>query len=239
MSTVLISGASRGIGKATALQFAKLGYNVVVGYNNSKTEAMAVVDQIKTISNAMAVNFDAGDYCQVEKAYLEAKEYFSNIDIVVCNAGISHTGMYIDTSKADFDKLVSTNLAGVYNLSRVALPDMVYRQNGSIVMVSSIWGLKGASMEALYSMTKHGVVGLAKSLALEYASAGVRVNCICPGMTDTDMVKGYTSEDMAEILSDIPIGRMATPDEIASSIIWLATHPYMTGQALSVSGGLI
>ena len=237
MSTVMISGASRGIGKATALQFANLGYNVVVCYNDSKQQAEDLVNEIKKISNAIAVQVEVSDYSQVENAYATAKKYFGNIDVVVCNAGIAQTAMYIDTTKQDFDTLVGTNLAGVYNLSRVALPDMVYRKKGSIVMVSSIWGLEGASMEAIYSMTKHGVVGLAKSLALEYADCGITVNVVCPGMTDTDMVKGYSDEDMREILADIPSGRINTPQEVASAIVSLATNN-ITGQVLTINGGI-
>ena len=128
MSTVMISGASRGIGKATALKFANLGYNVVVCYNDSKQQAEDLVNEIKKISNAIAVKVDVSDYSQVDDAYLSAKKYFGNIDVVVCNAGIAQTAMYIDTTKQDFDLLVGTNLAGVYNLSRVALPDMVFRK---------------------------------------------------------------------------------------------------------------
>ncbi|MBR7159491.1 MAG: SDR family oxidoreductase [Clostridia bacterium] len=238
MSTVMISGASRGIGKATALKFANLGYNVVVCYNDSKQQAEDLVNEIKKISNAIAVKVDVSDYSQVDDAYNSAKKYFGNIDVVVCNAGIAQTAMYIDTTKQDFDLLVGTNLAGVYNLSRVALPDMVFRKKGAIVMTSSIWGLEGASMEALYSMTKHGVVGLAKSLALEYADCGITVNAICPGMTDTDMVKGYSDEDMREILADIPSGRINTPQEVAESIVWLATNSHITGQVLTINGGI-
>ena len=238
MPTVLVTGASGGIGSAIAMAFAGAGYNVALSYHNNQSAALRLLERVKELSNGIAVRADVSNYDEVRDMTDRVCSYFSKIDTLILNAGISQRGMFIDSTPEQFDAITSVNIKGVYNCIRNVLPDMVRRGAGSIVTVSSIWGSRGAAMEALYSMTKHAVIGLTKSLAAEYKYAGIRVNSVSPGLIDTLMNSDLSPEDKQETISHIPLGRIGSPSEVADCVLWLSEAAHLNGIDLPVDGGI-
>lgn len=238
MKTVLITGASRGIGKACAKLFPEKGYNVVINYFNSEKEALELASQLK---NAIAVRADISDKTQVDAMIKEAKDKFGSVDILINNAGIAQSKVFSDITEADFDKMVNIHLKGTFNCTKAVLEDMIDKKSGRIINISSIWGITGASCEVHYSMVKAGIIGFTKALAKELAPSGITVNAIAPGVTDTDMMKSFSEDEIREIENEIPLGRLASPSEIAQSILFLASENanYITGQVLSPNGGIV
>lgn len=240
MRTVLVTGASRGIGAAIAKKFGKLGYRVCVNYNKSQSDADRVVDRLKQLGSlAKAYKADVADASQVRAMFLEIEKDFGGVDILVNNAGVSLEKMLCDTTDEDYEHLMGVNLKGVFNCSREAQRYMVKEKRGAIVNVSSIWGEVGASCETLYSASKAGVIGFTKALAKELAPSGITVNCISPGAVDTDMNAFLSDDEKTALIDEIPLSRFATPSEIAAAVVFLCEHPYITGQNLSVNGGIV
>lgn len=235
MKTVLITGASRGIGAATAKEFAAKGWHVVINYNKNEEKAKLLAKEI----GASIVRADISNANDIDKMYHHLKDTGIHINALINNAGISLSKLFSDTSEEEWDKVFSTNTKSAFLVTKAFLPDMLSRQNGSIVNISSIWGEIGASAEVCYSASKAALIGMTKALAKELALSGIRVNCVCPGCIDTDMNKCYTPEEKSAISEDIPLGREGTATEVAQAIEFLAsdTASYITGQIIGVNGG--
>lgn len=232
MRNVLITGASRGIGAATAREFAALGDRVIINYNKSKAEAEALAEEI----GGVAICADVSKPDDVRKMIAQAGE----IDVLVNNAGICGFYMLDAMNDEEWKNMIETNLNSVFYCSREVLPAMINKKCGVIVNVSSIWGICGASCEVAYSAAKAGVIGFTKALAKEVGPSGIRVNCIAPGAIDTDMNKNLDDEARAAICEETPLGRLGTPEEIAKVIVFLANeNGFITGQILSPNGGLV
>lgn len=239
--TVLVTGASRGIGAACAVAFAKRGYRVIVNYNKNKEAAEAVCAQIRALGGVcMCVQADVSDAAQVARMFSEA-ERFGGVDVLVNNAGIALTAMLCDTTPEMWREIFATNVDGVYHCSRAALAHMVSQKCGKIINVSSMWGQVGASCESAYSAAKAAVIGFTKALAKELGPSGITVNCVAPGMIETEMNAHLSKEDVDAFCEEIPLGCVGTPAQVAATVCFLASADaaYITGQVLGVSGGCV
>ncbi|MFA7637298.1 MAG: 3-oxoacyl-ACP reductase FabG [Monoglobales bacterium] len=238
MKTVLITGGSRGIGSAIARLFSENGYNVAINYFRSEKEALALEKELK---NTAAFRADVSSRPEVDIMIDEIKKKFGSVDILINNAGIAQSKLFSDITEYDFDKMVSVHLKGTFNCTQAVLPDMIEKKQGKIINISSIWGITGASCEVHYSMVKAALIGFTKALAKEVALSGITVNAVAPGVTDTDMISDFTREEIKEITNEIPLGRIASPRDIALSALFLAgeSGDYITGQVLSPNGGII
>ena len=240
--TVIITGASKGIGRATAKKFAKEGFRVVINYNNSKEEAYALEQELSEITEVISVKADISKKDETEFLVSETVKRFGRIDVLINNAGISmHSTLFTDTDEKDWQQIFNVNLFGMFNVTKAALPFMIHEKRGSIVNVSSIWGVSGASCEVLYSSSKSAVNGFTKSLAKELAPSGIRVNAVAPGVIETKMNAFLSEEERKAIEDEIPMGRYGTTEEIASAIHFLASDEssYITGQVLTADGGFL
>lgn len=236
--TVLITGGSRGIGKETAIAFSKAGYNVVINYNKSEKEA---VELALSLGNAIAVRADVKNRAEVKEMVKLAKENFSHIDVLINNAGIAEQKLFFDITEEDWDEMIGVNLKGIFNLCAEVAPDMVQRRYGKVINISSIWGISGASCEVHYSAAKSAVIGFTKALAKELGPSQVNVNCIAPGVIDTDMNKKVPEDIMKELADETPLMRLGTAKDVAEAVLFLASDKasFITGQVLGVDGGII
>ena len=239
---VLVTGASRGIGRAIAIAFAEAGWSVGICCRHSAAE----LESLKKIIEAMgrrcfACLGDIGNYEDARAFVTGAADFLGPIDCLVNNAGISHIGLLSDMSPEEWNHIIQTNLTSVFNCCHGIIPGMVARQTGSIINISSVWGICGASCEVHYSAVKAGVIGLTKALAKEVGPSGIRVNCIAPGAIATRMNDNLDEEAVALLREETPLGRMGTPEEIAKAIAFLALEDsaFTTGQVLSPNGGLV
>lgn len=242
MAIVLITGASRGIGAACARAFAEAGFDVAVNYMNSVDKARALAEELRALSvRAIAVKADVSDSAQVRDMFDTVRAQLGPVDVLVNNAGISVTGLLTDMSDSEWSKLMDTNLSSVFYCCREALPDMIRAHKGSIVNIASMWGETGASCEAAYSAAKAGVIGLTKALAKEVGPSGIRVNAVSPGVVMTDMMKGFSSEDVDALRDETPLCALGDPDDIANAAVFLSSDKagFITGQVLSVNGGMV
>lgn len=235
--TIFITGGSRGIGEAIVRMSAGK-YNVAFTYNHSKDKALALEKSLNDkFGGVFAVLCEVSDEQSVQNAVNAVKKRFGKIDILVNNAGVAKSGLLIDFSLEDWKKLFDVNVNGTFNVTKAVLPDMMSRGDGAIVNVSSVWGVKGASMEVAYSSTKSAIIGFTKALAKEVALSGVRVNAVAPGAIDTDMMKVYSDTEIEDLCQNaIPLGRLGKPEEVASAILFLAENEYVTGQVLGIDG---
>lgn len=238
--TVLITGASRGIGRATALRFAREGYTVLIGYRERLSDALAVKKLI-TDGGGRAEVFcvDVADFNAVCSCVKGLEKEYGVISTLVLNAGISLTKQINDTTPEDWDRVFNVNVKGAYNLVKATLDGMISQKFGRIVTVSSVWGEVGASCEVAYSASKAALIGFTKALAKELAPSNITVNCVTPGVIDTEMNACYTAEERAALEGEIPAGRYGTPEEVADAIYFLAAegNGYVTGEVLGVNGG--
>lgn len=240
--TVLITGSSRGIGRVAAELFAADGYNIAINYLKSRIAAEALCDKlISQGCDAIAIQADVSDRLQVDEMVKEISGHFGYISALVNNAGIAQEAVFSDITIADWDRMLAVNLTGVFNCCQAVLPLMLRNHSGSIVNVSSMWGVTGGSCEVHYSAAKAGVIGLTKALAKELGPSGIRVNCVAPGVIDTDMNAGFSKEDFAPLLAQTAAGRRGKAEEVANAILFLASRKssYITGQVLSVDGGFV
>lgn len=238
MKAVLITGGSRGIGEALVEEFTRREYKTAFFYRENEEAARAVAAR----TGALPVKCDVSCPQQVQEAVRSARMYLEVpcFDTLICNAGISATGLFTEITENQWTNIINVNLNGCVYVTKELLPSMIERQRGSIVMVSSIWGQTGASCEVAYSVSKAAVIGLVKSLAKEVALSGVRVNCIAPGVIDTEMNSCYSEADMKALAEEIPMGRIGTAAEAAKAAAFLASEEasYITGQILGVNGGI-
>ncbi len=240
MKTVLITGASKGIGQQIAKQFAQKGYNVAINYNKSENQAKSLYDEITSLNtNAILVKADIKNLNEVQNMINETISCFGHIDVLVNNAGISYKGLFIDENDKITKEIIDTNLLGAIYTSKYVLPYMLKNGTGKIINISSIWGNVGASLESTYSASKAGIIGLTKSLAKEYGYNNICVNCICPGLIDTDMNKNLSKTEIEEIIKQIPAKRIGKTEDISNLVLFLAecTGDYITGQVITVDGG--
>ncbi len=239
--TCIITGASRGIGKGAALALAKMGANVIINYNKNK--AMAEETQKEVISlggKAEIFGADVSDFSACQKMVEFAIEKFGGVDALVNNAGISPMQAPFDmTGKEEWDKVFSVNVFGTFNCTKAVLPHMISKKRGSIVNLSSVWGIVGGSCEAVYSSSKAAVIGFTKAMAKELAPSGIRVNALAPGMIDTDMNSHFGEDDIEEIKNEIPLGRIGTITDMGNIIAFLCSDEsgYITGETIKADGG--
>lgn len=240
--TVLVTGASRGIGRACALKFAREGHRVIINYKNSRDAALNLENEIKAFGGyARTFCADVADSSQVGAMFDMIEKDFGGVDILINNAGIAMTKLFGDTTEADWDKVFDTNVKGMYNCTHRALVSMINKKNGKIVNISSIWGISGASCEVAYSASKAAIIGFTKALAQEVGPSGICVNCVAPGVIDTDMNSALNEDDINFLAEQTPLCRMGTADEIAESVYFLASDgaSFITGQVLSPNGGFV
>ena len=240
--TAFVTGASRGIGRAIARQLALDGYCVGVNYLKEDEKANSLVNELRAMGHeAFPVQADVSDAAAVTAAIRMVEREFSPIDLLVNNAGISQQDLFQYTDAALWRRLFAVNVDGAYNTIQAVLPDMIARQSGCIVNISSMWGLRGASCEVGYSATKAAIIGLTRSLAMELAPSGIRVNCVAPGVIHTDMVDKLGQETIDALREQTPIGRLGTPEDIAHAVSFFASGgaSFITGQVLNVDGGMV
>ena len=231
MSTVVITGGSRGIGAAVVELFAQRGDAVYFLYEKNHEAAAAVAKK----TGATAICCDVADGDAVKAAFAQ----IPNVDILVCNAGICHTGLMSMLPEGDWDRVFAVNVKGMYHCINAAMPSFFEKHKGSVVTVSSMWGQVGASCEAVYSATKGAVIALTKALAKELGPSGIRVNCVAPGVILTDMCAGIDPEILSEMAEEAPVGRNGTPMDVAEAILYLSEADFVTGQVLPVNGGFV
>lgn len=237
MKTVLITGASGGIGAAIAREMSQAGYNIALTYNKNKEKAEKLCAEM---GNAQAFHCDISSFESVEKLYSDVLSAFGRIDAVVNNAGTAFTGLVQDMTEAEIFHLINTDLNGAIYSTKFAANHMVKNHSGVIVNISSIWGVVGASCEAVYSAAKGGVVTFTKAMAKEIGPSGVRVNCVSPGVIKTAMLDCYTAEDLQALADETPLGRIGMPQDVAKAVKFLISDDaaFITGQNIVVDGGI-
>lgn len=240
--TVVITGASRGIGRECARLFAQKGYNVVINYNNSEDRARELCDELISQGfSAAMVKADVSVSAQAKKLIDKAVELFGSIDVLVNNAGIGEQRLITDVTDEIWERMIGVNLNAVFYCTRQALKHMINKKSGKIINISSIWGICGASCEVHYSAAKAGVIGFTKALAKEVGLSGITVNCVAPGVIETEMNKALSKDDLEALCDETPVGRLGTPKDIASTVLFLAedTGSFITGQVISPNGGFV
>lgn len=240
--TALVTGASKGIGRRTAEALGALGYNVLINYNRSEEAAMELRERIRAGGGSAEVyKADVGSYEESQGLVDFCIAEFGGLDVLVNNAGISQIKLFTDISMAEWDEMIRVNLSGIFNCSQHAVRHMVSNKAGKIINVSSIWGMEGASCEVHYSTVKAGIIGFTKSLAKELGPSNIQVNCVAPGIIMTDMMKGFTEEEMAMMQEEIPLQRFGSVEDVVNVIEFFASErsDYITGQVISPNGGVL
>jgi len=238
----LITGGSRGIGAACVRLFARSGYAVVFIANRNTEKAHCLTDELQREGCDVSFRLcDLSDGAQTAAVVGDILRTYRRFDALVNCAGIAQIGLFTDMTDAEWDHLFAVNVRSVFSVTKAVLPGMISRQQGAVVNVSSMWGEVGASCEVAYSATKAAIIGMTKALAKEVGPSGVRVNCVTPGVIDTDMNAQLTDEDRAALSDETPLGRIGSPDEVAKAILFLCSGEasFITGQILGVSGGLV
>lgn len=239
--TAVVTGASRGIGKAIALKLAKQGANVVVNYVHSEQEGTKLVQEITDLGvRALAVKADVSVFNEAAHLISRAKEEFGSVDILVNNAGITRDGLIMRMSEEDFNRVLQVNLNGVFNCTRHAVPLMVKQRSGRIINITSVVGILGNAGQVNYAAAKAGIIGLTKSVAKEVGSRNITVNAVAPGFIETDMTAGLSDKTKETYTESIALKRLGKPENVADVVIFLAsdTGEYITGQVICVDGGM-
>ncbi|SCN22343.1 3-oxoacyl-[acyl-carrier-protein] reductase FabG [Clostridium sp. N3C] len=238
----IITGGSRGIGRAIAITLSKYGASVVISYSKDEEGAK---DTLNFINNnggyCLAKRFDVSSFTECSKAVQSVIDTFGKVDILVNNAGISNIGLFIDADEALWNRLIDVNIKGVFNMSKCVLSSMLKNHSGSILNISSIWGVNGASCESIYSATKGAINSFTKALAKEMGPSGIRVNAIAPGVINTGMNSWMSPEEEEELTNSIPMGCFGTPSDVGELAAFLCSEKakYINGQTVIVDGGLL
>lgn len=240
MKTAIITGGARGIGKAIVEKLASDGYNIILNYLHSQEQAKEIKKQLGSRGcNIEIYGADVSRREEAKKLVKFAKDTYGTVDILINNAGIDQWKLFCDITDEDWNYVISNNLTSVFYMTQEALKYMIPNKSGCIINISSIWGMTGASCEVAYSVSKAGMDGLTKSLAKELAPSNIRVNSVAPGIINTDMNKGLSKEEIEEIKSQIPLGKIGKPEDIAKCVSWLIEDKYTTGQIISPNGGWV
>ena len=240
--TAVVTGASRGIGRAIAIKLAKLGANIVVNYRNSVEAVQEVVKEIEALGvKALAVQCDISNFSDVESMMKQSMAEFGSIDILVNNAGITKDGLLMRMKEEEFDSVIDINLKGAFNCTRHVSAIMLKQRSGRIINISSVSGLTGNAGQVNYSSAKAGIVGMTKAVAKELASRGVTCNAVAPGYIQTDMTEGLSDKVKETIMNNIPLKRLGSAEDVANTVAFLASEEasYITGQVISVDGGMV
>lgn len=240
--TVLITGASRGIGAEIARQFALNGYNVAINYNKSEQPAILLKQEItQNGGTAEIFKADVSNHSEVVNMVKNIYSTFGFIDVLVNNAGIAQQILFTDITPEIWATMLNTNLTSVYNCCNAVLPKMISEHKGNIINIASMWGETGSSCEVHYSASKAGVIGLTKALAKEVGLSGIRVNCVSPGVVITDMMSGFNQETLDSLAEETPLNKLGTSLDIANAVLFLADEKssFITGQVLGVNGGIL
>lgn len=238
----LITGASKGIGAATAIMFAQNGYDVIINYCSSAESAILLEKSLKENGfSALSYMADVSKSNDVKRMVNDVIERYGKIDVLINNAGVAQQKLFTDITDEDWERMVSINLTGTFNCCRAVIPHMVSRKSGSIINTSSIWGMTGASCEVHYSAVKAGIIGMTKALAKELGPSGIRVNCVAPGVINTRMNANLSVSDLEGLADETPLGRLGTTNEVASTSMFLASNAaeFITGQVISPNGGFV
>jgi Dehydrogenases with different specificities (related to short-chain alcohol dehydrogenases) len=239
--TVLITGSSRGIGKAIAVKFAKKGYHVIINCAHNEEALLKAKSEIESYQvSCHAYLGDMGSFESAKELFQQIKKLYGSIDVLVNNAGISYVGLLTDMTPEDWNRVITTNLTSVYNCCSLAIPDMVSNKYGKIINISSIWGNVGASCEVAYSASKGGMNAFTKALAKELAPSNIQVNAISCGAIDTEMNQFLADDELMQLIDEIPTGRLGRAEEVADLVYHLAyKNEYLTGQIIGLDGGWI
>lgn len=237
---IIVTGASRGIGRNIAYNLAVNGYTIIANYNNSEQEALKLQNELREQGVEIDIfKANVSKSQEARKLINFAIEKYNRIDVLINNAGIAEEKLFTDITEEDFDRMMKTNLYSVFYTTQEAVKYMIGAHNGSIINISSIYALTGGACEVHYSMAKAGIDGMTKSLAKELGKSNIRVNSIAPGAIDTDMNKGLSDEDWKEILKETPLNRKGYPIDISRCVKWLVEDEFTTGQVISPNGGLV
>lgn len=250
MKTILITGASRGIGAEIArLAYCSGKYNVIINYNKSEDKAFQLKDALlkysqnkdKSYGNVEVIKADVSKEDEVEAMFDKAEKLFGSVDFLVNNAGISSFSLFTDLSYDMWNEMLSVNLGSVFLCCKRALKNMIHNKSGKIVNISSIWGVCGSSCEVHYSTSKAGIIGLTKALAKEVAPSGITVNCVAPGVIDTEMNSILTQDDIKALCDETPLGKIGTVTDVAKTVMFLLedSGDFFTGQVISPNGGIL
>ena len=237
-----ITGGSRGIGRAVARQLAAEGYAVGINYIQATDAANALVEELTGKGcQAMAVQADVADREAITAAIRQVEAAFGPVTLLVNNAGIAEHQLFQDVTPEFWYRMVNVNLSGAFHTIQAVLPNMIREKSGCIINISSIWGQRGASCEVTYSATKAALIGLTRSLAMEVAPSGIRVNCVAPGVICTDMARSLGGDVLEDLAQETPMGRLGAPEDIAQAVSFLASDKasFITGQVLTADGGFI
>lgn len=235
MKNIIVTGSSRGIGAKVVEKFAKGGNRVILNYNKSGIEAEKIKNEFP--DNVVLYRADVSKFDEVKKMCDYCINEFGSIDVLVNNAGISQIKPFADITEEDWDSIMAVNLKGVYNCTKCVIDNMIHNKSGKIINIASIWGEVGGSCEVHYSASKAGIIGFTKALAKEMGLSNIQVNCVSPGIIDTDMNRMH---DLDELKKEVPLNKIGTPDDVANLVYFLASDEanYITGQVLSVNGGM-
>ncbi len=240
--TVFITGASRGIGRAAACAFAQAGYQVAVNYRQNHRLAQELIEQLSA-QGARATRFcaDVSNSAQITAAIENATQEFGQIDVLINNAAIAQQQLFSDITPEQWRQMFAVNIDGIFYTCQAVLPQMLHRKAGKIINLSSIWGMVGASCEVAYSASKAAVIGLTKALAKELGPSHIQVNCVAPGVIETEMNCNLTAEDLAALREETPLETLGKPEDVANLLVFLASAQadFITGQVISPNGGFV
>lgn len=240
--TVLITGASRGIGKSIAKLFALNNYNVIINYFKSDMLAKKLVEELKEINEAtIAIKADISNKSEVDEMFEQIRLSFHCVDVLINNAGIANQILFTDMTAKQWDQIFDVNVKGMFHCTQAVAKDMICRKNGKIINISSIWGLCGASCEVAYSASKAAVIGFTKALAKELGPSNIQVNCIAPGIIETDMNNSLDADTVESLINQTPLGKIGSAEDIAHTALFLAGEQanFITGQVISPNGGFV